>query len=564
MDALLYKLEPEELKKLQICGPIVNYHRNYIVIEVKRKAKEVEKKSFYHVEFRPNFYSNAMAQRALRRIEKTGYENFLLNFTSEALPVPVNMNFPRFENVEWLNKNVGANGPQSQAVKSILNRKNFPSPYVVFGPPGTGKTSTLVEAVAQIVTLLPSSKVLVTVNSNSACDEIGERLLQYVGGNKMFRFYSPSFAKKMDRVNPKLKPRSNLKYNYHIQPSVQELLSYNVIIATLVNSGRLVGLGASHFDFILIDECASSAEPYVNIPLMNAIKENRKFKASVVLLGDPKQLGQIMRTYHSERYGFNISMMERVMKMESYQYGTDGYDPRFIVQLTDNFRSHHSILSYSNKQFYNSELKAKQKESVANFALDWKLLPNPKVPIIFHASWTKSELEGTSQYNSGDIHIVKKYVYSLLNDGVNGKKVLPKDIGIISPYASQREKLKETFKMGVEIGTVEYFQGREKLIIIVSTVRSKTASVGFLKNEKRLNVALTRAKALLIVIGNPETLGKNVFWRKFIQLCCNNKATVGKVPSWVRNNLECPDETEEDEDDAVRLEEMMNGMSIED
>lgn len=381
----------------------------------------------------------------------------------------------------------------------------------------------------------------------------------------MFRFYSPSFAKKMERVHPKLKPCSNLKYSYHIQPSVQEMLSYNIIITTLVNSGRLVTLGASHFDFILIDECASSAEPYVNIPIMIAMKKNVKFKASVVLLGDPKQLGQVMRTFHSERYGFNISLMERVMKMENYQFDADaGYDPKYIVQLTDNFRSHHSILSFSNDQFYNSILKAKQQENVANFAIGWKLLPNAKYPVIFHASWSKSEPEATSLYNDGDIHIVKKYVYSLLHEGINGKKVTARDIGIISPYAAQREKLKETFKMGVEIGTVEYFQGREKLVVIVSTVRSKTPTIGFLKNEKRLNVALTRAKALLIVIGNPETLGKNVFWRKFIQMCCTNKASVGNVPGWVWNKIAFPPETEEDDDEDIRLEEMMNGMSVED
>lgn len=431
---------------------------------------------------------------------------------------------------------------------------------------GTGKTSTLVEAVAQIVKLLPTAKVMVTVNSNSACDEIGERLLKYAGANKVFRFYSPSFSKKMERVHPKLKPCSNLKYNYHIQPSVQEMLSYNVIITTLVNSGRLLQLGPSHFDFIVIDECASSSEPYVDIPIMVAMKLGAKFKASVVLLGDPKQLGQIVRTFHSERYGFNISMMERVMKMKNYLFDpvNKKYDSNYIVQLTDNFRSHHSILSFSNQQFYNSILQAKQQEKVANFAIGWHLLPNPECPIIFQASWTESEIDGTSLYNEGDINFVKKYVYSLLNNGINGKKVHAKDIGIISPYAAQREKLKETFKMGLEIGTVEYFQGREKLIIILSTVRSKTPTIGFLKNEKRLNVALTRAKALLIVIGNPETLGKNVFWQQFIQMCSTKKAIVGKVPKWVRNKTVVPPETEEDKDEDIRLEEMMNGMSIDD
>lgn len=136
MDALLHKLEPKELAKLQITGPIINYHRNHIVIELKRKKEEIAKGVRFHVEFRPNFFSNAMAQRALRRIETIGYEKFMLEFTRKSLPVGANGNFQQFEDIAWLNRNVGTNGPQSQAVKCILNRNNFPSPYIVFGPPG--------------------------------------------------------------------------------------------------------------------------------------------------------------------------------------------------------------------------------------------------------------------------------------------------------------------------------------------------------------------------------------------------------------------------------------------
>lgn len=502
-----------------------------------------------------------MAHQALKRVKD--YEGYLLDFEDGSLSGNTDeVIHKQFTEIEWMNKSVGANLAQSTAIRHIVNRTSFPSPYIVFGPPGTGKTSTLVEAVAQIVKLQPKSKVLITVNSNSACDEIGERLIKFVGANKMYRFYSPSFSKKMDRVNKKLKTCSNLKYGYHIQPSSEEIVSYNVIISTLVNAGRLGKVSSNLFDYMFIDECASCSEPYVNIPLSIAMNKGKPFTPSIVLLGDPKQLGQIMRTFHSERFGFNISMMERVMNLPKYKFGKDGFDPRYIVQLTDNFRSHHSILSYSNEQFYNSILKAKQTASIANFAVGWDMLPNKEYPIIFQASWTPSEMEGTSAFNTGDINFVKYYVGSMLKTGINGKRVSPKDIGIISPYAAQREKLREVYPTGVEIGTVEYFQGREKLIIIVTAVRSKTPTVGFLKNEKRLNVALTRAKALLIVIGNPATLSKSKFWRKFIEKCCENKAVKGKVPKWVYDKSQQRPESEEDEDDVVRLEELMNGLEI--
>jgi helicase MOV-10 len=265
----------------------------------------------------------------------------------------------------------------------------------------------------------------------------------------------------------------------------------------------------------------------------------------------------------SRRYGFNISMMERIMKLDRYKFSEKtGYNQNFIVQLTDNFRSHMSIIRYSNKEFYNSQLVSCQKPEIANFAIGWKHLPNKDYPVIFQASWRKSEEDGTTLFNYGDLAFTRIYVGRLLVEGINGKKVEPKDIGIISPYSGQREKLKGVFTNGIEIGTVEYFQGREKLIIILSCVRSKTKTIGFLKNEKRLNVALTRAKALLIVIGNPETLGQNKYWRKFITLCHLKNAVVGNVPSWVIKRTKKELKFDEDKDEDIRFEELVNAMMI--
>lgn len=136
MEALFAKMTPEDLKKVQICAPIVSFHRNYVTIEIKRKGKNIEKTARYRVEFLPNFFSNAMAQRALRQIEKHGYENFLLDFTKETLPHQIRFRFQKLDSIEWMNESVGKNFAQSQAIKYIVNRSSFPSPYVVFGPPG--------------------------------------------------------------------------------------------------------------------------------------------------------------------------------------------------------------------------------------------------------------------------------------------------------------------------------------------------------------------------------------------------------------------------------------------
>jgi helicase MOV-10 len=227
-------------------------------------------------------------------------------------------------------------------------------------------------------------------------------------------------------------------------------------------------------------------------------------------------------------------MMERLMKLDKYKFTASGsYDKKYIVQLTKNYRSHRAIIEFSNQEFYNNRLECFQKKQVADFAIGWNHLPNTLYPVIFQCSWVASLEIDKGLYNEGDIQLVKGYVDALLREGINGKAVEPDDIGIITPYNIQREMLKDIFQNGIEIGTTEYFQGREKLIIIFSCVRSQTETVGFLKNEKRLNVALTRAKALLIVIGNPETLGKDRRWRKFIDLCRTKNAVVNATPPWV-------------------------------
>jgi helicase MOV-10 len=418
----------------------------------------------------------------------------------------------------------------------------FPNRFrfeIVFGSPGSGKSSLAVEAIAQIVVLRPKAKILVTANSNSACDELGERLLKYLSIRQVFRFYSPSRINELDERQKKLLlvKCSNLDTDINVARRVyeSEIMNYNVVISTIVNCGRLMQLPVTHFDYVIIDECASVSEVFTTIPLslvMNGQKRN--FKASFTFLGDPKQLSAIVHSPFSEKLGTNISIMERAMKLKPYQYDPlNGYDEKYIVQLTNNFRSHQSIIDFSSQSFYNSKLVSYQKKEIANLALKWKELPNKDVPIIFQASWQPSEKDGKSFFNKGDLSYVEKYVRKLLKEGINGTKITHEDIGIISPYAGQQRKLQKMFSNKIEIGTVEYFQGREKLIVIVTTVRSATKTIGFLNNPKRLNVALTRAKALLIVIGNPETLGKDALFSRFIAFCHERNACVGNIPAWV-------------------------------
>lgn len=137
LPALCLPLTPKELHKFQISAPIKGFHRNFVTIEINRKGKNpINSDELYHVEFLPNFFSNAMAQRALNRIKLHNYEPFMLEFTRESLPSEAINGFKQFDNFEWLNQSVGSNLGQSTAIQHIVNRTSFPSPYIVFGPPG--------------------------------------------------------------------------------------------------------------------------------------------------------------------------------------------------------------------------------------------------------------------------------------------------------------------------------------------------------------------------------------------------------------------------------------------
>jgi len=178
--------------------------------------------------------------------------------------------------------------------------------------------------------------------------------------------------------------------------------------------------------------------------------------------------------------------MERLMKKRRYAPNPD-YDTNYVIQLLDNFRSHPAILQFSNVYFYDSRLKAKLPEPERSFGTRWNYLRNKTFPILFHCVKTPSQIikKGTSSYNQGEIEMVCKYVGWLLRGGIGGQMLTEEDIGIVSPYKAQLGMLREALRQtrNIEIGTAEYYQGREKRIIIISTVKSKD-SVGFLKSEK--------------------------------------------------------------------------------
>lgn len=160
------------------------------------------------------------------------------------------------------------NAEQKSAVKNILERTSYPYPYILFGPPGTGKTKTLVEAIAQIYKQNEKSvHVLVCATSNSACDEVAKRLLKSIPSNQIFRMYAKT-ADTSD-ASTELLAASNFSKKVHYYPDLKMLYQYKIVICTLTTAGRLsqAGINTKHFSYIFIDESGSATEPQTLIAI---------------------------------------------------------------------------------------------------------------------------------------------------------------------------------------------------------------------------------------------------------------------------------------------------------
>lgn len=319
-----------------------------------------------------------------------------------------------------------------------------------------------------------------------------------------------------------------------------------IILVTLTTCARLLKakFRENHFSYIIIDEASQAIEPETIIPLMLACTKsesnNSSLQAQVVIAGDHCQLGPALQSKIAQPL-LGKSMLERLMDLPLYKRGEDEkYNTSYITKLIRNYRSHKCILHVSNKEFYKDELVACG-GAVTNFAIGWPTLPNKKFPLIFHGAVDKEKREefSFSIYNLKEISITIKYLKLLMGKKLGPLKVKQQNIGIITPFKLQQIKIKkELQKRGwndIEVGTVELFQGQEKEIIILTTVRSQIYKhngkehIGFLSNEKRYNVALTRAKSLLIVIGNPKILSIDKYWKLLMQYCIDNKAYIGDL-----------------------------------
>ncbi|WP_440998433.1 IGHMBP2 family helicase [Fodinibius sp. SL11] len=477
---------------------------------------------------------------------------------------------------KWFNHKL--NESQQEAVSYSLGAKDF---HLIHGPPGTGKTTTVIEVIEQAVA--NGQKVLATAASNIAVDNMLDFLLDR--GVKAVRVGHPA------RVTPQLKKHTldslieeNDKYQQseelraqafeekekqdeytypsgkfrrgmsntkirklaeqgrgsrgvskdkiqdmakwlkiqdkveHLfdnadelrEDAVNQIMEQKQVICTTNSTAGSELLDDRNFDLVVIDEATQSTEPSCLIPITHGQK--------VVMAGDHRQLPPTVKNLKAANKGLEDTLFEQLA--ESH--------PEIKNMLQIQYRMHEKIMRFSNNEFYDGVLSADEsvkEHTLEDFQLDVNSFDNemmsildPGEALVFvdtsgRDAEERTKQGSTSKENPEEALLIKQMVNSLLRSGMQAK-----DIAVISPYKDQVDLLdREVDTENLEVKSVDGFQGREKEVVIISLTRSnKKNAIGFLKDVRRLNVSLTRAKRKLIVVGDSSTVASHETYERFL------------------------------------------------
>lgn len=459
----------------------------------------------------------------------------------------------------WLNPT------QERAVNEVLWAKDV---AIVHGPPGTGKTTTLVEAINE--TLMRESQVLVCAQSNMAVDWISEKLVDRginvlrIGNptrvnDKMLGFtYERRFESHADypqlwairkAIRELRKNRKKGSENYHqkmdrlksraaeieLRINAELFGEARVIACTLVGSAHHL-LEGMKFGTLFIDEAAQALEAACWIPMKRASR--------VILAGDHCQLPPTVKSIAALRAGLGKTLMERIAENK----------PEVVTLLKIQYRMNDEIMRFSSDWFYGGKVESAPQikyRSVLDYdhPITWIDTSNEENQITIEgedapedSASTASSVSAANQ--NSDLNFKEQFVgesFGRINKAeaeltlltlaeyftkISKQRVLEEriDVGIISPYRAQVQYLKKLIKKYeffkpyrrlISVNTVDGFQGQERDVILISLVRSNDeGQIGFLKDLRRMNVAITRARMKLIILGNKDTMTKHPFYKK--------------------------------------------------
>ena len=471
----------------------------------------------------------------------------------------------------WLNPT------QERAVNEVLWAKDV---AIVHGPPGTGKTTTLVEAINE--TLMRESQVLVCAQSNMAVDWISEKLVDRginvlrIGNptrvnDKMLGFtYERRFESHADypqlwairkAIRELRKNRKKGSENYHqkmdrlksraaeieLRINAELFGEARVIACTLVGSAHHL-LEGMKFGTLFIDEAAQALEAACWIPMKRASR--------VILAGDHCQLPPTVKSIAALRAGLGKTLMERIAENKS----------EVVTLLKIQYRMNDEIMRFSSDWFYGGKVESAPQikyRSVLDYdhPITWIDTSNEENQITIEGEDAPEDSASTSSSVSAanqnsDLNFKEQFVgesFGRINKAeaeltlltlaeyftkIGKQRVLEEriDVGIISPYRAQVQYLKKLIKKYeffkpyrrlISVNTVDGFQGQERDVILISLVRSNDeGQIGFLKDLRRMNVAMTRARMKLIILGNKDTMTKHPFYKKlweYVEAINNNE-----------------------------------------
>jgi ATP-dependent RNA/DNA helicase IGHMBP2 len=433
------------------------------------------------------------------------------------------------------------NASQNKAVQQIAQT---PDVAIVHGPPGTGKTTTIVAAVKKLTQT--ENTVLVAAPSNTAADLLTERLaaegLQVVRIGNISRVDESIVRHTLENqlsTHPEAKNIKKIKIKAaelrrqaraykrrfdfdakskreQLKQEAREMSAWanemeQRLIDQLLNEAHVITctlMGASHsvldgrkFRTVVIDEAAQALEPATWIPILKASR--------VILAGDPFQLPPTVKSMEAQREGLSVTLIEKAIQRISN-----------VNLLNVQYRMNQAIMQFSNKWFYDGQLSAHPSvlsRELSNFQDEKAVVFIDTAGCGFDE---KQHTENLSRYNPEEFYVLREHLYQFLDLFPYEKP----SIGIISPYREQVVTMENHIEedpmlkdLDITVSTIDGFQGQERDVIYISLVRSNEKNeIGFLSDYRRMNVAMTRARMKLVVVGDSGTIGENKFYKAFL------------------------------------------------